>query len=195
MGNEWSNLLRKIPASEEKATTTTTSIMISERKLLWKISNENILWKETTSANVFLSLSLSLCSFHGISFHKFSQQLSVSSLCSSGLISALLVLSTTYLFTKVSFSPDVIICGWLGLKHQLTNERTHCRVMFSAASKDIHYGNLGCVWCERREHTATARESAEGECANWPLSVGKNSLARPFNPPGARGIAHKRTKS
>ena len=56
-----------------------------------------------------------------ISFHKFSRQLSAFSLCSSGLMSALLVLSTTYLFTKVSFSSDVILCGWLGYKYQLTN--------------------------------------------------------------------------
>ena len=26
-----------------------------------------------------------------------------------------------YLFMKVSFSPDIILCGWLGLKHQLTS--------------------------------------------------------------------------
>ena len=33
-----------------------------------------------------------------------------------------------YLFMKVSFSPDVILCGWLGLKHQLTNWLVcHCR--------------------------------------------------------------------
>ena len=29
--------------------------------------------------------------------------------------------STIYFFMKVSFSPDIILCGWLGLKHQLTN--------------------------------------------------------------------------
>ena len=45
--------------------------------------------------------------FNCISFHKFSKQLSAFSPCSSGLISAVLVLSTTYLFMKVSFSPDV----------------------------------------------------------------------------------------
>ena len=33
------------------------------------------------------------------------------SLCSSGLIFALLVLSTIYVSTKVSFSPDIILCG------------------------------------------------------------------------------------
>ena len=25
---------------------------------------------------------------------------------------------------KVSFSPDIILCGWVGLKHQLTNYLT-----------------------------------------------------------------------
>ena len=30
-------------------------------------------------------------------------------------------LSTIYLSMKVSFSPDIIFFGWLGLKHQLTN--------------------------------------------------------------------------
>ena len=48
--------------------------------------------------------------FNCISFHKFSRQLSAFSLCSSGLISALFVLSTIYLFMKVSFSLD-ILCG------------------------------------------------------------------------------------
>ena len=59
--------------------------------------------------------------FNCISFHKFSRQLSVFWPRSSGLISALPVLSTIYLFMKVSFSPDMILCGWLGLEHQLTN--------------------------------------------------------------------------
>ena len=59
--------------------------------------------------------------FNCISFHKFFRQLSAFSPCSSSLHSALLVLSTIYLFMKVFFIPDVIFCGWLGLKHQLTN--------------------------------------------------------------------------
>ena len=59
--------------------------------------------------------------FNCISLHKSSQQFSAFSLCSSRLISALWVLSTIYLFMKVSLSPDIIFCGWLGLKHQLTN--------------------------------------------------------------------------
>ena len=29
-----------------------------------------------------------------------------------------------YFFMKVSFSPDIILCGWLGLKHQLTTYLT-----------------------------------------------------------------------
>ena len=60
-------------------------------------------------------------SFNCISFHKFSRQLSAFSLCSFGLISALLVLSTMYIFLKVSLSSDIILCGWLGLKYQLSN--------------------------------------------------------------------------
>ena len=48
--------------------------------------------------------------------------ISAFSLCSFGLISALLVLLARYFFTKVPFSPDIILCGWLGLKqHELTN--------------------------------------------------------------------------
>ena len=43
--------------------------------------------------------------FNCISFHKFSWQLSVFSLCSSGLISASVALSTVCLFMKISFSP------------------------------------------------------------------------------------------
>ena len=53
-------------------------------------------------------------------FHRFSWQHPAFSLCSSGLISALLVLSTIYLLMKVSLSPDTILCGWLGSKHQVT---------------------------------------------------------------------------
>ena len=49
--------------------------------------------------------------FNSISFHKFYRQLFAFSLCSSGLISALLVLSTIYLFMNASLSPDVILCG------------------------------------------------------------------------------------
>ena len=58
--------------------------------------------------------------FNCISFHKFSRQLSVFWFCSSGLVSASLILSTIYLFMK-SLSPDMIHSGWLGSKHQVTN--------------------------------------------------------------------------
>ena len=56
-----------------------------------------------------------------ISFHEFSRQLSTFSLCSTELISAFMILVTTCLFMKVLLSPDIILCGWLGLKRQLTN--------------------------------------------------------------------------
>ena len=55
------------------------------------------------------SLSVYFClydPFKYISFHKFSQQLSAFSFCSSVRTPALLVLSTLYLFLKVSFIPD-----------------------------------------------------------------------------------------
>ena len=66
----------------------------------------------------FYSVLVSIFSLYGpfncISFHKFSRQLSVFSLRSSGLSSALSVLSTICLFIKVFFSPNPL---WLtGLK-------------------------------------------------------------------------------
>ena len=101
------------------------------------------LWHESTElAHSFLFCScVYFClydPFNCISFHKFSRHLADFSLLSSGLISALLVLSTVYLFMKVSliwwlvewitrrltevfFSPDIIFLGWLGSKHQLSN--------------------------------------------------------------------------
>ena len=67
------------------------------------------------------SISVSVALSTVFSFHKFSRQLSVFSLCFCGLSSALFALSTIYLFMKVSFCPDIIPSGWLGSKHQLTN--------------------------------------------------------------------------
>ena len=65
------------------------------------------------------------CLYHGpfscFSFYKFPWQLSVFLGCSSGLTSAVLVFSTICLFMKVSLSPYIIFCGWLGLKQKLTN--------------------------------------------------------------------------
>ena len=76
------------------------------------------LWhKPAELAHSFLFCScvcFCLCGpFNCISFHKFSRKLSTFSLCSSSLISALLVFSTIYLFMKVSLSSDIILCGWL----------------------------------------------------------------------------------
>ena len=87
------------------------------------------LWhKSTEFAHSFKKKKKKFCScvcscfygpFNYISFHKFSRQLSAFSLCSAGLISAVFVLSTIYLLMNVSLNPDVILCGWVGLKHQL----------------------------------------------------------------------------
>ena len=65
-----------------------------------------------TPCTLFLCLFLSYGPFTCISFHKFSRQLSAVSLCSPSLISALLALSTVYLFLKVSLNdPAVESCG------------------------------------------------------------------------------------
>ena len=55
----------------------------------------------------FYSVIMSICVFMAFStvFHPIN-----SSNNSPGLISALLVLSTIYLFIKVSFSPDIFLC-------------------------------------------------------------------------------------
>ena len=84
------------------------------------------LWhKPTELAHSFLFCSCVCFCLHGsfncVSFHKFPRQLFAFPLCSSCFISALLVPSTIYLFVKVSLSPDIILCGWLGVKHQLTD--------------------------------------------------------------------------
>ena len=57
-----------------------------------------------TPFTLFLRLFLSYGPFTYISFHKFSRQLSVLSFCSPNLISASLVLSTIYIFLKVSLN-------------------------------------------------------------------------------------------
>ena len=59
------------------------------------------------SVSVFMALSTVIYGFNCISFHKFSRQLSAFSLCSSGLISTLLVLSTIYIFLWTS--PSALI--------------------------------------------------------------------------------------
>ena len=75
----------------------------------------------------FLSVHVSVSIFMALStlFHSInSPNNSVLSLCSAGLISALLLLSTVYFFMKVFFSPDVILGCWLGSKYQLSNYLT-----------------------------------------------------------------------
>ena len=60
--------------------------------------------------------------FSCIAFYKLSRQLSAFSLCSSGFVFCLIgPFKYIYLYESLPLSPDVILCGWLGLKHQLTN--------------------------------------------------------------------------
>ena len=70
--------------------------------------------KPTELAHSLYSVLVSISAFMALStiFHSIhSPDNSPQSHCSSGIISALLVLSTIYLFMKVSFSPDIILCG------------------------------------------------------------------------------------
>ena len=113
----------------------------------------NVWRKPIELAHSFLKTFFLLCScvyicfkgtFNWISFHKFSRQLSVFLLYSSCLISALLVLSTIHRLMKVSFVPDVILCGWLGLvnisylEHK-TNDWVRSKIDFLVTSSgDCH---------------------------------------------------------
>ena len=82
-------------------------------------------WQNQLSLpTLFHSVLVSVSVFMAIStvFHPYIFLTTLLSHCSSGLISALFVLWAIYFFLmKVSFSPDIILCGWLGLKHQPTN--------------------------------------------------------------------------
>ena len=78
--------------------------------------------KPTELAHSFLFCSCACFCLYGLAyttvFHLINSPAnSLLSHCSSGFNSALLVLSAVYLFMKVSLSPDIILCGWLGLKH------------------------------------------------------------------------------
>ena len=79
--------------------------------------------KPTEVAHSFLFCSCIYFCLYGpfncISFHKFSRQLSVFWLCSSGLVC--LPCRSFQLHMKASFSPGIIHSGWLGATHQLTN--------------------------------------------------------------------------
>ena len=106
------------------------------------------LWhKPTELAHSFLFCSCVCfclcCPFNCISFHKFSWQLSAFSTCSSGLIKYFLPywsFQLNCIFMKVSLSPDIVLCGFLGFKHQRTLHEHYCccfsyrRLLYSKAS-------------------------------------------------------------
>ena len=135
--------------------------IIISQSVLWKVPGLTFSWwgcyglchrhELTKLAHSFLFCScVCFClygPFNNVSFHKFSWQLFTFSLCSSGLNSALLVLSTIYLFIKVSSSPDIILCGWLGLKHQPTNSCekkwiTALRVKVKVKDQNVNFAQM-----------------------------------------------------
>ena len=94
----------------------------------------------------------------------------------SGLISCLLVLSTTCLFMNVSLSPDIIPGGWQSSKHQLTNVqhphwfRAGMELTFnSTREKKISTFAIDVIfnWCMKQNlrswPKATVREEEEEE--------------------------------
>ena len=62
--------------------------------------------------------------FNCILFHKF-WQLSTFSLCSYGLIGPFNYISMSLWKSPSALIYDIILCGWLGLKHQLTKKLTN----------------------------------------------------------------------
>ena len=89
--------------------------------------------KPTKLAHSFYSVFVSVSVFVALSavFH-FMNSPDNSPLSHSVL--PVLVLSTIYLFMKVSLSPDIILCGWLGFKHQLTNHHGWLGVKFQVTT-------------------------------------------------------------
>ena len=106
-------------------------------------------------------VSVSVCKALSTKFH------SINSLDNYSLShSLLLVLFLSYwsflticLIMKVSLSPDIILCGWLGLKHQLTNQR----IRFSKVWTNFHpyisndqvthvYSTAVAAWSYTRTH-------------------------------------------
>ena len=117
----------------------TSFLQIWPPLLLYSADWRNVRWSGSESSAVQMNviclvwvrlipriISVSVAVFMALStlfnFENSPENLFVFSLCSSGLISALLVLSTICLFMKVSFSPDIIRSGWPGSKHQITNQ-------------------------------------------------------------------------
>ena len=81
------------------------------------------------SISIFMALSTVFHSINSLDNSPRSQSVL------QGFISALLVLSTMYLFMKVSFSPRIILSDRLGLKSQLTNfAATTAQQILSATS-------------------------------------------------------------
>ena len=87
--------------------------------------------------------------FTCISFRKFSRLLSAFSLCSSGLISTLLVLSTAYLFMKVSLSPSLRahlhVVGMLRFMSDISQPSLPTPFYFCSCVYFCLYGPFNCI--------------------------------------------------
>ena len=88
--------------------------------------------------------------FNCISFHQFSRQLFAFSLRSSGLILPYWFFQL-YVSLWVSLIPDIILCGWLGLKHQLTN----------SLSLSLWFSILNVLWAPLMRNAFNQTEGEE----------------------------------
>ena len=108
--------------------------------------------KPTKLAHSFLLCSYVYFCLYGpfncISFLKLSRKLSAFSLCSSGPVLPYWSFELC-LFMKVSLSPDIILCSWLGLKHLLTLSLTQSPTSLSPPL------DCGYTWWKKRQQINT----------------------------------------
>ena len=122
----------------------------------WGCCDSHFWHKPTELAHSFLFYSCVYFCLYGpfncISFHKFPRWLSAFSLCSSGLISALLVLSPMYLLLKVSFRPNIFPLQWGTADAEIkvpSGENTELkRSPFKAWSRSV-YSHTCSAYCQR----------------------------------------------
>ena len=122
---------------------------------------------------LFLCLILSLSwPFNCISFHKFSRQLSVFSLCSFGLISCLIGP-----FMKAFLSLDIIPSGWMGSKHQWTVFRFR-GVTRTESKSIIGHWKIGCMYKQYNDCGCVLTTTTEKESNNTTNSNSKSKNNR-----------------
>ena len=108
--------------------------------------------------------------FNRISFHNFSRKLSAFSLFLPVLFLSYWSFQLHFIFMKVFLSPDIILCGWLGSEHELTNNLffffCQGRRCSSVQSLDrlVHRGD---IWTNLQRSSSLFFLSVEGHCEQF----------------------------